>query len=265
MIEALLDAEADATARNTAGKTALDVAEDYTAAGMVSIDPALLERLRTATVSAADQAPSLSERPAIPDLPRLDNELAAHYSAESTQARLVDRSSHPVFIAYLAGLAVRAGTEARPMLEGAAFSLRVHSVKATDTLTGEIDIEGLQQEAAPHGALVTDGSAPGQKGDLVIWPTVDPLEAVAAMGTCGPNAENLPAHVLEFFRTHPAILTRVAPDALAGRFTSAIDDPETLAQQVCALRSDSVDQGGGNLERLAERLAQTGEFFLWWD
>ena len=86
-----------------------------------------------------------------------------------------------------------------------------------------------------------------------------------AVSRSRPARSPLPAHVLEFFRTHPAILTRVAPDALAGRFTSAIDDPETLAQQVCALRSDSVDQGGGNLERLAERLAQTGEFFLWWD
>lgn len=265
MIEALLEAEADATARNWEGKTALDVAEDFTSVGLAKIDAAVLERLRTATGSAAGEAPSLSEPPAPPELPQLDNELAGHYSAESTRTRLVDRSSHPAFSAYLADLAARAGTEARPMLGGAAFSLRVHSVKATDTLAGEIDIEGLQKEAAPHEALVTDGSAAGQKGDLVIWPTVDALEAVAAMRTCGPNDDILPTHVLEFFRTHPAILTRVAPDALAGRFTSAIDDPKTLAEEVYALCPDSVDQGVGDLERLAERLAETGQFALWWD
>ncbi len=73
-----------------------------------------------------------------------------------------------------------------------------------------------------------------------------------------------PEHVLEFFRTHEAVITEVSHNTIAGRFATPPEDPEALAEEVYALCPDTVDQGFGDLELLAEALAE-GRFHLWWD
>lgn len=263
MLGALLDAGADATARNQDGKTALHVAREYARLGIVSYDAAVLARLAAATGAAGDEIvePEEEDYPEV-ELPALAAELEARYEGEAVRARLAGEARSDAFRAVVAELAELCGSEPQPVLDGAGVALHVHSVRARGELAAEkLDVEALQRQWMPRGVFLLGG----RKRELIVLPTTDPLEAIAAYEACGPNYDVLPTHVLEFFRTHPAIVTRIAHDTVAGRFETLPEDPAALADEIYALCPDTVEQGVGEIEVLAEMLGESGVFYLWWD
>ncbi|MDA8019750.1 MAG: ankyrin repeat domain-containing protein [Thermoanaerobaculia bacterium] len=269
-VNALLDAGADATFRDEEGKTAYHVAKESAQWGD-ALDAVTLERLYQATGSIADeQIEDDDEDYGDVDLPELDDELAEHYDFEASRERL-ERAQDESFATAVAELAARCGSEARDLgggLPGVRF--QIHSQKAEPALRMNLDIEALQNEYLDRGTLVLRaGSFGAEASQLLVLPTTDPLEAIAAMGTNGANYDIMPRHILEFFRSHPAVVWELAHDRVVGRFTEAylstVEDLDELAREIYEICPDTIDQGVGSLEALAESLGESGEFYCWWD
>ncbi len=264
-LTALLDAGADATLRDREGKTALDLAREFGSYGGASIDPAVLDRLRAATGSAGGRIVPEQAARGHQALPELDAELAARYQPAEVMARLAGRVEQPAFVAFVEELAERCGSRPVSDVEGAGYSIHLHSVRADAELAGGADVEALQREAAAHGAFVL-GDGRGEKAhDLTILPATDPLEVIAAFGDHGANCGIGSVHILEFFRRHPPIITTVTHATIAGRFEAPPEDPRALAEELCWLCPDVFEEGPDSIDDTASELAASGEFHLWWD
>ena len=261
-LSALLDAGADATARDWQGKTALDLAREYSNLGLISIRKAVLNRLREATGSAGSEIVRAHADADLEPLPELDAELAARYQPTEVVARLVEQAKQPTFVAFVERLGERCGSRPAPAVEGAGYSVHVHSVRADAELANGADVEALQREAAPEGAFVFGEDRAGKARDLTILPTTDPLEAIAVFGDQGANSGIGYTHTLEFFRCHPAIITRVTYCTIAGRFEPLPEIPLAVAETLARLCPDVFHEGP---EGTASELAKSGEFYLWWD
>jgi hypothetical protein len=90
---------------------------------------------------------------------------------------------------------------------------------------------------------------------LCILPTTDKYDVIALQQTNGCNYDISPSDVVTWLREleaeQPFILTCIAHDTLAGRFLTAITDPESLAERMYEFCSDIVDQDCGSVEILA--------------
>lgn len=292
---ALLDAGADAKRRNGDGATALELAKDYMEMESnvlddedeieEALDPAVLARLEAAThatePAGADSAVADSpddddwddgewdededDDSGIPqvELPSLEPAYAAHYAFEAVHGRLRAASPQPNFQAIVAELAQRCGSAPQDFGEGLGFSLHVHSGSPLGQ-QDPLPIEALQAEFHPRGALVLGGGSVNHQKLLLVLPTQDPFEAVAAMGDQGVNHDITGSQVLQFFRKYPAVITDVDNSTIVGRFHPVPGDLEALAIEMYNLCPDTIDQGVGTLPALVNSLAE-GRFHLWWD
>lgn len=107
------------------------------------------------------------------------------------------------------------------------------------------------------------------KDDLALLPTDKRNEVFAAFQTSGPNSNVYPADVVRWFdeleKSQPFLLTGASNDWCEGRFTQPIKDSKQLAKQMYEFCSDIVDQGVGDVARLALELKKTQKFYFWWD
>ncbi len=262
-LAALLDAGADTTVCDREGKTALDLAREYSESDVISISGAMRERLRQATGSASGRiVPPEQAIAGREELPELDPESAARYEPAKVRERLTEKAKEPAFVAWVDQLAERCASKPKTAVEGSGFAVHVHSVRADAELAGGADVEALQREAAPRGAFVLGDGRAGKARELTILPTTDPLEVVAAFGDHGANSGIASTHVLAFFRRHPAIITTVTGDTIAGRFETPPEDSRTQAEELCWLCPDVCGEGP---DEVSEELAESGEFHLWWD
>jgi hypothetical protein len=60
-------------------------------------------------------------------------------------------------------------------------------------------------------------------------------------------------------------LTGAGFDWCEGRFTRPIKNSRKLAEEMCEFCPDIVNQGTGEVSRLANELKKTQKFFFWWD
>jgi ankyrin repeat protein len=281
-IAALLDHGADARSKNDRKRTPLDNVREY---ALISrqivklefdpngtprepaprqISPEVMARLEAATKEKGKRpkraAPDVRTDTLIPmlEMPDLDPALAARYEWEAVCERLIAAARGETFLAAVAELAERCGSVAEQNPAGFLYSMHVHSASPLGR-EAKVDIVALQAEMKPRGLLVF-----GREQRLLVLPTTDPFEALAAMGTSGPNYDVTSGQVIEFFRRRPAILTGIGHDFASGHFDPLPDDLEKLAVEIINLCPDAFQPDTEDLEDLVERL-EKGKFYLWWD
>jgi ankyrin repeat protein len=146
------------------------------------------------------------------------------------------------------------------------FSIHVNTKRRKDIKTADIQNQFLARGCFVYEPDSYRGDGPAK---LCILPTTDKYEAIAVHQTNGYNYDIGPSDVVAWLREleaeQPFILTCIAHDTLAGRFLTAIVDPEGLAERMYEFCPDIVDQGCGSVEILGESLAENDSLFFWWD
>jgi hypothetical protein len=109
----------------------------------------------------------------------------------------------------------------------------------------------------------------GDQPDKVgLLPTADKYAVMAAMETNGDNYEISTAGVIawmkELEQEQPYVLTGIGFDYMEGHFTGPVKDPQGLAKRMYQFCPDIVDQGVGDVSKLAKEL-QKGSLYFWWD
>jgi hypothetical protein len=101
-----------------------------------------------------------------------------------------------------------------------------------------------------------------------LLPTSDKYAVMAAMETNGDNYNIGTAGVIgwmkEMEQEQPFILTGIGFDYMEGHFTSPVRDARSMADRMYVFCPDIVDQGVGDLNKLAAEL-KSGKVYFWWD
>ena len=112
-------------------------------------------------------------------------------------------------------------------------------------------------------------NGPNDLDDLALIPTSDKYVALAVMQTDGANYEIMTGDIIDWLKQmeqeQPFELTEAGLDYCGGNFTTPLKDPAALAARMYAFCPDIVDQGTGDVDKLAAELRKTGQFFFWWD
>lgn len=168
---------------------------------------------------------------------------------------------NPAYTAAVAELSAACRSDATP-LDGipGVFHLQVKS-------GADLDFDRAREIFLRRGFTIARADA-ADKDRVMIFPTADPIEVVAARGTDGSNFDLANADIVAWLRKlsaeHPFAIVGVGHDFVDARFLADIKTPMALARRVYRFCPDLVDQGVGGVEALAESLA-SGRLFLWWD
>ncbi|HEX5223390.1 MAG TPA: ankyrin repeat domain-containing protein [Verrucomicrobiae bacterium] len=107
------------------------------------------------------------------------------------------------------------------------------------------------------------------KDTLTLLPTTNRAEVLAAFQTNGANCDIYTSDIIrwldELEKTQPFVMTGAGFDWCEGRFAKPVVDSKKLAKQMYEFCPDIVDQGTGDVSRLALELKKTQRFFFWWD
>lgn len=137
----------------------------------------------------------------------------------------------------------------------------------------EVDVAALASRAERDGILVvvserrTRDDAPSK---LVVLPTLDKWEAIAALGVSAQSEDLRTAELVRSLqrvdRLHPFDLVFVRHDAVAGVFMSTLDveDADRIAEELQTLCPDVLRQTNPDLETYADVLRRERRFLLWW-
>ena len=110
----------------------------------------------------------------------------------------------------------------------------------------------------------------GDKPDVLALVGVeDPWPAFWIFGTNGINHDHDTAAVVkwmqQFARENDVTFDTIGFDLCGGRFNAPPKDFLALARKIYAFCPDVVDQGTGDVEKLAAEMKRTNRFFFWWD
>ena len=236
-VEALLAAGADPNYRDGLGQTALERAQ------MMNRDQ-VAEVLKPHTTAAPK-----------PDEPAL--EFQAEYAPIPDLGEELKQSR---FKALIAELEKRCGA--------AAESLENH-LEIPVAESGLSTCE-LQEEASKAGAFLCDctGSLEEPKR-VAVFPSERWQDALAVLQTNGINYDLASQNIIDWMeeceKQHPFRILTIAHDLVGGEFLGEIANPTELAGKIYDFCPDSVEQGFGEVEELAEDLKTSGKFFYWWD
>lgn len=192
-----------------------------------------------------------------------DPALARRYAKGKVVARLMKRSGSEAFRACVAAvealLKVR-GDEEIETRGGISFTIVSRSSPLVGGAIEEISNRGFRwyREAAPQEATA----------DLVLVPSEDELDAVAAVETSGGNSGIETIDIISWLvsarERWAFMLPVIAGDRLLVRIDAPPNDPEGLAALIYQLSPATVDLDAGNLEALAVELTQEQRFLLYW-
>lgn len=117
--------------------------------------------------------------------------------------------------------------------------------------------------------LKSDRGFTSGKDTLTLLPTTSRAEVLAVYQTNGANCGIYTPDVIRWLdkleTTQPFLMTGAGFDWCEGTFTKPIADSKKLAKQMYEFCPDVVDQGTGDISRLALELKKTQRFFFWWD
>lgn len=186
------------------------------------------------------------------------------YERESVLERLRAREQvlTPEVLSELEDLA---GGVAQPAPDLAGFTVHVESRRT-------IDVADVQRRFLDRGCFVFRGpstSASGYPQRLVVLPTTDRYEAMAALGVNGDNYGISNLDVIRwmkgFEQEHPHTVLELGFDAVVVSLADEVGNPERLAGLVYAFCPDIVDQGDGDIADVANRIAVQRQIYFWWD
>jgi len=102
-----------------------------------------------------------------------------------------------------------------------------------------------------------------------LFPTGNPLSAVAAIGTASGNDNLSNADLLQFLlemqQTNPFELLACRHDTLKIRFLQELQQAERLARDMYRICSDIIHQGYGSMDELLKALREERRVTFWWD
>jgi ankyrin repeat protein len=245
IVKCLLAAGSDLRAKDTEGCTALDWVERCRAKKAAS---QIAELLRQA---GAEQGEGTAESLLIPpdfcDVARTIGykKLVRDLSElTSTKAQRLEGAKGPI-----------TGGHAFPM-----------SANQAEVLVGEQQTRFLASNAFIFAISGQNGTPIGDA--LAVLPTTDPLQVVAAVGTEGPNSKVDTKMIVEWLKkldTEQSFrLIGISADFVKGQFTEPVKNALTVAKKIARLCPDA-EETPKALHTAAQRIKQTGEFFLWWD
>ena len=133
-----------------------------------------------------------------------------------------------------------------------------------------LTIEQLQEEALNSGAFLCEctGSLEQPKR-IAVFPSPRWQDALAVLQTNGINCDVASQDIIDWFeeceKAQPFRILTVSHDLVGGEFLSKVKKPLKLAKKIYQFCPDTVDQGFGEVEELAQDLKANGRFFFWWD
>lgn len=149
---------------------------------------------------------------------------------------------------------------------------------------GVVNFTAPEKEAEPLLAKVGPKLAPlkcllvrcdmnhgidNQPDTLALVGVDTPWAAMWLFGTNAANYDKGTAEVVkwmqQFARENDVSFDTIGFDLCAGRFNKPPKDYLALAKQMYEFCPDIVDQGAGDVEKLAAELKKSGRFFFWWD
>ena len=110
----------------------------------------------------------------------------------------------------------------------------------------------------------------GGEPDALALVAVDrPWPVMWIFGTNGINHDHDTADVVkwmqQFAKDNDVTFDTIGFDLCGGRFNTPPKDYLALAKKIYEFCPDVVDQGTGDVQKLADEMKRTGRFFFWWD
>ncbi|MEA2711086.1 MAG: hypothetical protein QOF78_3687 [Phycisphaerales bacterium] len=180
----------------------------------------------------------------------------------------------PQFKAAIASVQKLTGSAAAPLMN--------EDEQPTGAVTFKAPHAKVEQELTRwHRQLLAQGAylvrsenhfgfdGPNSPDDLALIPTTDKYVALAIMQTDGASFEIMTGDIIDWLKDmekdQPIELTEAGVDYCAGNFKTPLKDAMGLAQRMYAFCPDIVDQGTGDVDKLADEMTKEGKFFFWWD
>jgi ankyrin repeat protein len=242
VVTALLEVGADTSLRDSSGNTALDWARS----GKSKKHAAVIELLETAGATAGRGAdlgvveiPDFRKAAKAPTYKKCVAEIQKLAGSKPVKVELEDDDVP--------------GASAFMIAEG----------------VGREIVDERQDEFRSRGAFIfISHDVTNSNGTcIVVLPTSDPYEAVAAIQTNGINSGVTTAALIGWLKKlekkQPFVLQEIGPDLIRGQFTSAIKDPLKLLKQIYKLCPD-VDMGDELTAAKAKKWAAKRSLYLWW-
>jgi ankyrin repeat protein len=237
VVEELLQAGADPDHRSALGQTALEIAQLMNRSENVAI----LAKVTNAAPAPKPEATEFKAQYApIPDLSK----------------RLKTKS----FLHLLAGLKTRCESSAEERANHVEFAVTSTTVRT----------ERLQELALENDAFLCEctGSLEQPKR-IAVFPSPRWQDALAVFQTNGINCDVASQDIIDWLeeceKEQPFRILTVSHDLVGGEFLSKVTKPLKLARRIYDFCPDTVDQGFGEVDELAEDLKVNGKFLFWWD
>lgn len=154
--------------------------------------------------------------------------------------------------------------DARP-LDGFTFPVALKEVPRV--------VAGLRKELGPLGFLVfrsqSNFGLDGQPDRVAVLRGSDQFAILKGMGTNGANYDigndAVIAKLKEWDARFGLVVTGAEFDWVEAEFVKGPADMPSFAAEVYSFCPDVVDQGTGDLKKLAEEMKKTNSLYLWWD
>lgn len=237
VVKALLEAGADPNHRSVHGQTALETAE-------------MMNRHENAEILAGV---TIAAPPAEPESP----EFKARYAPVPN---LSDGLKKKSFLKLLDSLESQCGTSREERENHVEFGL----------VSTSLTTRQLQDEALENGGFLCECSGTLENPNrIAVFPSPNWQDALAVFQTNGINCDVASQDIIDWLeeceKEQPFRILTVSHDLVGGEFLSKVKKPLKLARRIYDFCPDTVDQGFGEVEELAEDLKANGKFFFWWD
>lgn len=176
--------------------------------------------------------------------------------------RLREEAVSPDILSALEGIA---GSAPRHAGKFGGFTVHVDSRRT-------VDVADVQRRFLDRNCFVfcsQSSATSGRAEQLMVLPTTDRYEAMAALGVNGDNYDISNLDVIRwmkgFEQEYAHTILELGFDTIVVALTGAVEDPERLARLVYAFCPDIVDQGAGDVGDLANLIAVQKLIYFWWD
>jgi ankyrin repeat protein len=288
LVEILLKAGADVNARNEEGETPLDLAFDNI---KVNKDQAKFLKMLGDLDEGAKKAIKEIKKMGCEDeitavltkaggkrgkefgpMPYEQEEASeSEFDLEPEVSDFSEAAKAPEFKKAVEELSRICGSKPKPLSNEEGDSLSGCVVFKLPTKDAEKVLEEHHESFLSRGCYLLrhERGYTSGKDELAALATRDWHEVLKAFQTNGANCDIYTNDIILWLdkleKDQPFLLTGAGFDWCEGRFTRPIKNSRKLAEEMCEFCPDIVNQGTGEVSRLANELKKTQKFFFWWD